>query len=347
MNNQRIIIADTDRNYLLTLQIKLLEEVKPDIRIDAISDKQFFDSLFSSPQEAGCLIVSENLYSQELRKHNIENIIILTEDYVASNDYTHLVNRIYKYSRLKEIYNQIKDYLVGVDGENEIIIEKDTKVVSLVSSSGGQGKTTIALSLAACLSKKHYNVLYISMQSIQNYQVFLNNKITLPEEVIIEFAEKEVDYYRHLNRHLQKEEFYYIPPMPSPLCFYGIDDSFFLSVIDEIIKSKDFDYLIVDTDSTFNASVIKLIQKSNKILYVTNQTDEALSSAISFLAKIDRKPDQYCFIANNNIVKEQRNKQTSFLQKDYSVPFCNHSGKELVDYLSVSDSIMKLSLSIE
>ena len=71
MAKPRIIIADTDINYIIPLQAKFAEEYPNETDLEIITDADYFAKLFSTPQKADILIVSDQLYSGKLRRHDI------------------------------------------------------------------------------------------------------------------------------------------------------------------------------------------------------------------------------------------------------------------------------------
>ena len=58
MKRPRIIIADTDSNYIVPLQLKFAEEFFDKVDLEIITDPAYFSELFSVPQTADILIVS-------------------------------------------------------------------------------------------------------------------------------------------------------------------------------------------------------------------------------------------------------------------------------------------------
>ena len=48
MAKPRIIIADTDSNYIIPLQLKFVEDFFEKIDLEIITDKDFFDDVFFS-----------------------------------------------------------------------------------------------------------------------------------------------------------------------------------------------------------------------------------------------------------------------------------------------------------
>ena len=96
MAKPRIIIADTDINYIIPLQLKFVEDFFEKVDIEIITDPAYFDTVFSTPQRADILIVSEELYSQAMQRHNISHIFVMNEQYEEDQTADLNVNHIFK-----------------------------------------------------------------------------------------------------------------------------------------------------------------------------------------------------------------------------------------------------------
>ena len=107
MAKPRIIIADTDTSYVIPLQLKVVEDFFEKVDLEIITDKEFFETLFSTPQRVDILIVSEDLYSQAMQRHNIAHTFVMNEQYEEDQTADLNVNHIFKYTSIKEIFNEI------------------------------------------------------------------------------------------------------------------------------------------------------------------------------------------------------------------------------------------------
>ena len=103
MARPRIIIADTDVNYILSLQLKFVEEFFEKIDLEIITDRNYFENMFESPQRAEVLIVSEDLYDLSIQKHNIGNVFLMTEKNEEEQTADLNVTRIFKYTSIKDV----------------------------------------------------------------------------------------------------------------------------------------------------------------------------------------------------------------------------------------------------
>ena len=146
MAKPRIIIADTDINYIIPLQAKFAEEFPDETELEIITDQSYFEQLFASPQKADILIVSDRLYSGALRRHDIGYIFVMAEQYEEGTTEELSINRLFKYTSLREIFNEI----VGKSSDvlnTKIHTKKACQTVLVCSACGGAGKTTVAMGL--------------------------------------------------------------------------------------------------------------------------------------------------------------------------------------------------------
>ena len=107
MAKPRIIIADTDINYIIPLQLNFVEDFFEKVDLEIITEPEYFESLFSTPQKADILIVSDELYSQDMQRHNISHIFVMDEQYEEDQTADLNINHIFKYTSIKEIFNEI------------------------------------------------------------------------------------------------------------------------------------------------------------------------------------------------------------------------------------------------
>ena len=99
-----------------------------------------------TPQSADILIVSEDLYEISLQKHNIKNIFVMTEQHEEDQTEELNITKIFKYSSIKGIFNEIlgqsaKDLKLAEEARTE------PQIVVVTSAAGGVGKTTVAIDL--------------------------------------------------------------------------------------------------------------------------------------------------------------------------------------------------------
>lgn len=300
MEKPRIIIADEDYGYLIPLQLKFIEEFFEKIDLEVITDRNYFEQLFLVPQRVDILIVSEELYNSSLNRHNVNRIFVLTERSDEGQTTELAINRISKYTSLKEIFNEI----IGQSAEIfsiETVGKKETQVVLVSSACGGTGKTTVAMGISACLTKSYKKVLYINAESFHSFQYLLENQSPISAtEVYAALNRADKGIYDQIKHVIRKEEFSYLPPFKAALVSVGVSESVYREIIESAKNSNEYDYIIVDSDSTLDENKTRLMDIANKVVIVTNQAKKAVFATNMLVANINGvNTDKYVFVCNN------------------------------------------------
>lgn len=295
----RIIIADTDMNYIVPLQMKFVVDFMDRIDLEIITDKEYFKQLFSFPQEAEILIVSEELYEPALQRHNINNVFLMTEQYEEEQTSELNVNRIFKYTSIKEIFNEIK----GKSAEAlqiDMSAKKDPQIVFITSASGGVGKTTLALGLSACLTVNYKRVLYINAGKLQSFQRIFENSAPVSDIGIYECLSEKTDLsFSEISHIIRKETFSYFPPFRGSLMASGLQYEVYKKIALAAKKSCNYDFIIVDGLSGFDEDIASLIDIADRVIIVTEQTEASVYATDLLAASVNgSNTDKYIYICN-------------------------------------------------
>ena len=351
MAKPRIIIADTDPNYIIPLQLKFVEDYFEEIDLEIVTDEGYFEALFSSPQKADILIISEDLYSLSIRKHNISHIFLMTEQYEEDSTADLNVNRIFKYTSIKEIFNEIAGKSADVF-QNKKSIAQETQVVLVFSASGGTGKTTIAMGVSASLTKNYKRVLYLNAARLQVFQHMLDNSSAITtSDVYAKLADPTDSIYQEIKHVIRKEIFTYLPPFKAALMSLGVQYSVFEKIVRSAKKSGDFDYIIIDADTTFDEDKADLIGLADKVLIITDQARSSVVATNLLVSNVNgMSGEKYIFVCNN-FQKENSNALISpeislkFTVSDYVEHFRYYEQMGLDD-LSKESSIQRIAFLI-
>ena len=333
MAKPRIIIADEDIDYINPLQLKFIEEFFQKIDLEIITDGEYFDQLFESPQRAEILIISEDLYNMSLQRHNISNIFVMTEQYEELQTEELNINRIFKYTSIKEIFNEI----IGKSAESlniESSKKQETQVIVVTSAAGGVGKTTIAMGLSASLAQNYKKVLYIDAEQLQTFQSFLkNDSKILDQKIYLELVKDTDNAYEILEHTIRRELFSYIPPFKTALLSLNIKNSIYRLVVEQAKKKQEYDYIVIDTDNTFDEEKAKLLAMANKVVIVTNQKYVSVHATNTLVKNINGiNSDKYIVLCNDF----DKNKENSLISAELKIDF---SVNEYVNHI-LSNGIM-------
>lgn len=299
MSKARVIIADTDINYIIPLQLKFAEEFFDAIDLEVISDRSYFEKLFAVPQKADILIVSEELYDSSLQRHNISNIFLMTEQYEEGQTAELNVNRIFKYTSIKEIFSEITGKSAGalkVQTESQ-----EPRIVLVYSAGGGTGKTTVALGIAAALTQNYKRVLYINAARLQTFQCRMKNQTPITaNDVYAKFCNSNELVYTEIKHIMRHEDFFYLPPFKAATMSLGIEYSVYFNIASSAKKSGEFDYIIIDADSAFDEYKANLLGCSDKVVIVITQSLMSVTATNMLVSNInDITTDKYLFVCNN------------------------------------------------
>jgi len=331
MSKPRIIIADTDLNYIIPLKLKFVEEFFDKVELEIITDEEYFENLFLSPQRADILIVSENLYDPSLKKHNISNLFLMMEQYEEGQTDELNLNRLFKYTSIKEVFNNIIGKSTGLLSIDESV-KKETQVILVCSACGGVGKTTVALGISASLTKNYKKVLYINAGRLQSFQRMLENSTVVSSaDVYAKLARENENIYSEIKHVIRKEIFSYLPPFKAALMSLGIPYSIYEKIAVSAKNSKDYDYIVIDADTAFDEDNAKLLDISDKVIVVTEQTSTSIFATNLLIDNINgTNSDKYIFVCNNFDKNEDNaiispNIELKFAINDYIDHFDNYN----------------------
>ncbi|MCF2681959.1 AAA family ATPase [Faecalicatena contorta] len=294
MKRPIVILADTDYEYLLSLELKFIEIYGNRIELIIITEETFFAEYFAVQREADVLVISELLYQDALKKHEIQRIVVLSENTRSTESIGNLI-RVNKFSSVKNIMNEAVYSLHFTDDAKE----KKTKVVTVCSAIGGAGKTTISIGLCKCLAEHHKKVLFISTESVQSFAFFLKDKIYLDANVYRLLRDDSRNHYADLRPYVRNEGFSFVPPLMASLDSLQISCDMFAKLMDEAAESGDYDYIIVDTDSGLRPEIAEYIGKSDFVGIIVMQDPLSVEKTKFLLQNMDcSNPEKYTFICN-------------------------------------------------
>lgn len=300
MEKPRIILADEDIDYLIPLQLKFAEDFFERIELEIISNSVYFDQLFSTPQQADILIVSEQLYSANLHRHNIAHIFVMMEQYEEEQTADLKVNHIFKYTSIKEIFNEITGKSAEVL-KGMVDKKQETQVILCYSGCGGVGKTTVAMGMSAALTKNYKRVLYLNASHLQVFQQLLANHSAITTmDVYSKLANPTENIYTDIKHVLRKELFTYLPPFKASLLSLGLDYSVYRKIILSARKSGDYDFIVVDADITFDEEKADLLSIADRVIIVTKQSKASVVATNILVSNINGiSAEKYIFVCND------------------------------------------------
>lgn len=334
MSKPLIILADSDEKYIATLEYRLLELLGSRVEIEIITEPIYFETYFSVPRTAEVLAVSEDMYSDSLNRHNINNVFVLIEDLIGNSTRDLSIDYVFKYGGVKEIFNELlfksRDVIYASENTN-----KSTTVVAFCSAIGGSGKTSLSMGFAACLASKHQKVLYINLESVQGFAHMLSKKEPMPNEGYRAIKNSREYTYSNIKPYIKTEKFSYIQPFAYTLDSLNMDYGFYKDLICSAKASKEYDFIIIDIESGYNSSKNELMHLSDKVLIVLLQDELSKYKTNYLLSNVDLTDrEKYVFVCN----MYSDSKPNAYMQGDYENKITVH---EYVEYLDCDKKTIK------
>lgn len=159
---------------------------------------------------------------------------------------------------------------------------RNSVIISIFSTSSGNGKTVTAINLAAGLANEGYAVCLVDLDlqfgDISTY-LKLKPKVTITDaQIALENEEEDFDVLNYLTEYSYKDsygkgvEFFVLARPPFIFDAYGIE----IPVVEHIINSlKWFDFVVIDLNAAFSALNLAVLD---------------LSTIINFLGVVDFLP---------------------------------------------------------
>lgn len=276
---------------------------------------------------------------------------------IKNNDQKIILENLEQSKHLVETY--LSDQYVHVD-ESELKY-KDINVVSVIGSSGGVGKTTIATNLAASFAEFGLKTCLVDL-SLQFGDVGLFTNVK-PKFTVYDLLINNSDFNPNMNlfiEHVNPNLFV----LPAPVLPEQAD-YITRSMIAKLIKNLSlfFDVVVFDTPTIINDICLELFQLSQQIVLVTTKDLGAIKNSkltmdILTKLKVDEKVklvlnkhDSPKFVVENDAVKRMLGVDIISLVPhtntvtgnaiNLGVPFIYSYPKE-----SISDSIRELMTKV-
>lgn len=323
MSEPVIVIANTEKSFVGRLEHHFIKEIGDKVRLEIISSAEYFAEYFSTPRRIDVLVVSEDLYDNELNKHDIKYPIRVLVDDIENDEDSSDIIKILNYTTISQIYNSI---LRGT----EITSDEDPaepEIIMVYSPIGGSGKTTISLGLSAALSETK-KVLYLNTENLNTFSVLLNNKEPLATSAAIEFREDSESIYKNVYHHIRHEGFDYLPPFGVAASSVGISIDMLVKLAEGARASGDYDFVVVDVDSAYTDEKAELMSLADKVILVLLQ-DRLSASKMETLLN-----NACCNDGNKFIYVQNRNEpeRKSYIEKKYMISQRIDEEKNLAEY---------------
>ncbi|WP_455716553.1 AAA family ATPase [Anaerosporobacter sp.] len=318
MDQIKILFVDVDEEYLMRLVMKFIDALEDKVDITMITELDYLNQYLEEPHEINILVIKDSLYGKQFERFSINDVYILTENVNSDDKFIDARNLINKYSSIGHIYTKIAS-LSGLDKIDTSNNQKG-KLVMVYSPIGGSGKTYTALGIARALADLNKRVLYLNVESVQNFEYYLNEKGFLPKEFEQAMIRQEENLIKEFKNTIRREEFDYLPPLEQSTIALNITLSSYKQLIASIKELNLYDYIVVETSSEFNQDNVVYMGMADKVIIVACQDYLSTFKLERFLTNIDYVgQDKFNIVCNLFDDKKQNCLTDSTKKKAYDI----------------------------
>lgn len=296
MKTPVLVVVNMDDDYLIPLEMKLAFMVGDRVDLIFISSQEAYEEFFTVSRSIDILVIDEDLYSQELRKHSIKKTYILSEkEYKQNTKGTKSgETKIFKYTNLNILISMILPDEWRYENEEE---EKG-RILAVISPAGGSGCTTVSIALARFLADRKQKVLYLNSQPLQNFQYYCESKIPFAISSTLELGNSD-KLYNNAKKYIVHESYDYFPELPGSPQSMGMDSDIIYQLALQAASCKDYHFVIIDAGTDVSVKALDILNDAERILVIVNQ-DSYSEYKINALNRILNYNDsgRFMFVCN-------------------------------------------------
>jgi cellulose biosynthesis protein BcsQ len=360
MNKLQLILVDSDKEFvsMVTDYIQTSEYALKYV-IKSFTQKSSLETYLTLSKEDHILLINRNLLGIDLELNNVTCVILLSE--IVPTTEHEMYQLVYKYQPLNLLFSQVMGvYLEKFSDLSFIQSGKNqkTQVISIYSASGRSGKTVVALNLAQQLVLQEKKVLLISLETISSLSVLLKLESGQQFSQILYYLRSDVS---KLASKLQSLKSYhaelgieYINPILNIREMNEISKSDIQSLIEALTTTEEYDFILIDLESSMHARVIGSMESSDRIFWIVqddiqslHKTQVMFTEYIALSETNERRRDASIFILNREIgaMINRFNVEGASIQE--SLPYVPQwksvsSGEQLLSSLEFKQSVQKL-----
>lgn len=246
MDKKILAIFDSEEAYAYRLMEFISGKTNLPFEVYVFTEGSRFYSC-ARIKDIECLLISESVYRQEVEVLKIPHIIILSESGENLNKALHHIN---KYQSCENIFHQIMEYYTDKSEMVPMTVRtglKKMQIIGIYTPIGRCLQTTFSLTLGQMLSRR-YKTLYLNFEIYSGFSRMLcrNFESDISDLMYYFACAREKLAYRLESMVETVGGLDFIPPAEIYQNLAGIRGDQWLDLFQEIEKTSDYEYLILD-----------------------------------------------------------------------------------------------------
>lgn len=305
MKKIRIVVADHEKSYIESFSAYLRNSEEANRFIPTyFTSWNVLREFLDSNGIMDILLISPKLYDDSLKIPEGTTLIFL-EDEDMDHEVDSSRQSVYRYQRLDNLLsNLLSIYYENNQQASKLLARsKKTKVLTVYSPVGGSGKTTLAVNLSKQLALNHLKVFYLNLELLNSTSLYFISEEDSPSLQIFYYVKSESEQLLSKIEALRKYDphasVYYFDVSTSAVELLELTSANVKRLIDVIIESGAYDYIIVDLDSSIHERNIAAIQECNQLIWPVGNDEQSFFKTKAFF---DEEEELF---GKENIIKDK------------------------------------------
>lgn len=309
---ETIFLLCEDEEYNLNIEAQLALQLGSNVILHIITDKQYLEQIISKPSEVSVIIAEPGFIPLIAAKIKAKAVFILDDRGVNLPQ-----GHISKYAGAQAIIRVLDSRLLAQDGD---ISKRETQIIDVASVCGGCGKTLTALGIAKKLSLTGRKVLYVNVESLQDFYTFFQDKKDhMSDEMIRAMSYITNESLERIISGVAHDTFDFIPEIRQITTEIKIFDRTYYELVRQIAKRYLYDYIVVEHGINLSLEMLKWLSDSNRLVVVLSQDKTSVDRTERFIKGIQGFKGQ-CFLICGKYQKDKADAlQGSELSDRYTV----------------------------
>jgi cellulose biosynthesis protein BcsQ len=276
MGRLSLVIADHDAEYIRNLEKYIMINYPKRFEILSFSAADSLCAYLKKQPQTDILLVNCKMIDESIKAYNHGVVMVLTEheseaevhDYESVKKFQHIDNLV---SEIVRLYTSRSNRNCRISGN------KHTRIVSIISPSGGTGKSCIAAGCSIISAGRGFKAFYLNFESIPSTEAFFNGDSMQNFSKVIYHLKGSNNLWLRLEAAKCidiKTDVHYFKPPENISEMDELDDQDMMRLISEFKSSGVYDYAFIDMSAGLDRKNSSILRCSDIIVLVL--TDDAI-----------------------------------------------------------------------
>ena len=287
----QLIVLDSDSLFLKSFNEYIISSnLNSKFDIKLFSSSESMKHFITSEQSYDILLVQPGLYKDEMFQSEKSMVVFLQEIEGKTEEGFYAV---LKYQPLNKMLSSILSIYYENYSSFSGLARKGikTKVISIFSPVGGTGKTTVSVNMSRQLALKGFKVFYLNLELLNTTSLYFRSQGDPPSLQILYYLKARPDQLLGKVEALKKfddaskVDYLDIPPCPDEMM--SITKEEIKTLIQALIETGQYDYILIDLDSSLHERNVAAFEESNQIIWLLNNDLQSFHKTSAMLDRLD------------------------------------------------------------